>query len=111
MLSATTENATRLLTSQTTERRPLQRTGLPNLLIIQSKFFFLFIGREATTRPANNSLLMCNVVQLCLAANNILLMRIKMKLHFSPSCDCPCMKVTEHFTSRGYSLKTNSVIQ
>ena len=48
---------------------------------------------------------MCNVVQLCLAANNILLMCIKMKLHFSSSCNCPCMKVAEHFTFHGYSLK------
>ena len=38
--------------------------------------FFLFIGREPTTWPANNGLLMRNVAQLCLAANNILLLRI-----------------------------------
>ena len=38
------------------------------------KFFFLFIGLEPTTWPANNGLLLCNVFQLCLAANNILVM-------------------------------------
>ena len=64
MLSATTENATRLLTSQTTERRPLQRTGLPNLLIIQCKFFFLFIRQEATMWPANN----CSQIIVCSCA-------------------------------------------
>ena len=66
MLSATTENATRLLTSQTAERRPLQRTGLPNLLIIQCKFFFLFIGQEATTWPANNcpQIIVCSCAML-----------------------------------------------
>ena len=40
------------------------------------QFFFLFIGQEPTTRPANNGLLMRNVTQLCLATNNILLSRI-----------------------------------
>ena len=40
------------------------------------QFFFLFIGREPTTWPANNGLLMRNVTQLCLATNNILLSRI-----------------------------------
>ena len=38
------------------------------IIIIRSEFFFLFIGRQP-------SLLMCNAVQQCLAANNILLMR------------------------------------
>ena len=38
------------------------------------KFFFLFIGLEPTTWPANNGLLLRNVIQLCLAANNILVM-------------------------------------
>ena len=103
MLSATTENAARLLTSQTTERRPLQRTGLPNLLIIQSKCFFLFIGREATMWPANN----CSQIIVCSCAmlSNCVWLQIAFcscvlkwsKLHFSPSCDCPHMKVAEHF--------------
>ena len=49
-------------------------------IIICCKLFFLFIGWKPTTWPANNclksnGLVMCNVVQLCLAANNILLMR------------------------------------
>ena len=38
-------------------------------------FFFLSIGREPTAWPENNGLLMRNVVLICLAANNILLMR------------------------------------
>ena len=52
-----------------------------NWIIIQSKFFFLFVGQEPTTWPANNclqnnnGLLMHNAVQLCLASNNILHMR------------------------------------
>ena len=48
------------------------------LIIIRNKFFFLFIGRKPTMWPANNSLqynglLICNAIQQCLAANNILL--------------------------------------
>ena len=48
-------------------------------IIIRCKCFFLFIGREPTTWPANNCLqnngvLTYNVVQLFLAANTILLM-------------------------------------
>ena len=46
-----------------------------SLFIIRSQFFFLFISREPTTWPTNNGLLMRNVVQLCLAANNNLLIR------------------------------------
>ena len=45
-----------------------------NNIIIRCKCFFLFIGGEPTMWPANNSLLMHNIIQLCLAANNILLM-------------------------------------
>ena len=47
-------------------------------IIILCKFFFLFIGRKPTLWPVNNclqinnGLFMRNVVQLCLAANNIL---------------------------------------
>ena len=36
---------------------------------------FPFFGQAPTTWPANNGLLMRNVNQLCLAANNILLLR------------------------------------
>ena len=46
-----------------------------SLFIIRSQFFFLFISRDPTTWPTNNGLLMRNVVQLCLAANNNLLIR------------------------------------
>ena len=56
---------------------------------------------------------MRNVVQLCLAANKILLMRKRNRafLRFSPSCDRSRVKMADRFTSRGYSLKTNSVIE
>ena len=49
---------------------------------------------------------MRNVVQLCLAANNILRMR-KRNDAFSPSCDRSCVKMADRFASRGYSLKNN----
>ena len=74
------------------------------IIIIQSKFFFLFIGREPTRRPANNCLqimvcsIMCNAVQQCLAAD-------KRKPCFSPSCDRSCVKMADGFASQGYSLK------
>ena len=54
------------------------------VIIISSKFFFLFIGREPTTWPANNYLQImvcsCTMLSNCvwlwdLAANNILLIR------------------------------------
>ena len=50
-----------------------------NLIIIRSKFFFLFIGREPTTWTGNNCLQImvcsCAMPSNSLAANNILLMR------------------------------------
>ena len=49
---------------------------------------------------------MCNVVQLCLAANKILLM-CKSKHAFLRSCDRSCVKTADRFAglSRRYSLK------
>ena len=53
---------------------------LINMFIIRCIFLFLFIDRKPTTWPANNCLniMVCswmrNVVLLCLATNNILLM-------------------------------------
>ena len=47
---------------------------------------------------------MCNAVQQCLAANNILFMR-KGKSCFSPCCDRSCVKMADRFASQGYSLK------
>ena len=55
-------------------------------IIIRSKFFFLFIGWQPTTWPANNCLqitlcsstMLCN--RLCLARNNILLIH---KWHYA----------------------------
>ena len=48
-------------------------------VIIQCKFFFLLLAdslpRDLEILPTNNGLLMRNDVQLCLAANNILLTR------------------------------------
>ena len=48
-------------------------------IIIQSRFFLSFDWLRAhhvtcKQPPTNNGLLMCNFVQLCLDANNILLM-------------------------------------
>ena len=48
--------------------------------------------------PNNGLLLMRNVVQLCLATNNIL-------QRFSPSCDRSCAEMVELLASRRYSLK------
>ena len=48
--------------------------------------------------PSNGLLLMRNVVQLCLATNNIL-------QRFSPSCDRSCVEMVELLASRRYSLK------
>ena len=79
-------------------------------IIIWSKFFFLFIGREPTMWPANNCLLMCNAVQQCLAANNILLM-CKEKPCFSPSCDHSCENGRSLHFPRIFIKKTNSVIK
>ena len=50
------------------------------IIIIWCKVFFIFIDQEPTTWLANNcqqnnDLLMCNFIQLCSAANKILLMR------------------------------------
>ena len=53
-----------------------------SLFIIRSQFFFLFISREPTNWPTNNGLLMRNVVQLYLAANNNLLIRKESTLFF-----------------------------
>ena len=71
------------------------------------QFFFLFIGREATTWPANNCLQIvvcsCSVSPNCvwLQNNNIVLMMRK--------CDCSCMKVANHFIyPKIFIKKTNS---
>ena len=45
---------------------------------------------------------MHNTVQLCLAANNILLMR---KGTRSPSCDRSCVKMADRLASQGYLLQ------
>ena len=66
------------------------------LIIIRSKFFFLFIGREPITWPANNclQLMVCSCAML---SNNVWLQIIF----------CPCVKetVADCFTSQWYSLK------
>ena len=48
---------------------------------------------------------MCNVVQLCLAAYNILLMHAYMKPRISPSCDCSCVKMADRFQSVSLFIK------
>ena len=61
-----------LRTKQNTSNSQMKR------IIIQCKFFFVFVGRENTSLdlpinlPTNNGLLICSVVQLPLAANNVL---------------------------------------
>ena len=74
-------------------------------IIIHGKFFFLFIGWKPTTWPANNclknnGLLMRNVVQLCLAANNILLMRKRNHVWYVLA-----WKKADRFAPRRCSLK------
>ena len=57
-----------------TPLHPMQSTiaDLNYRIIFQCKLFFLFIGRLIPPCvPTNNGLFMRNVVQLCLAANNI----------------------------------------
>ena len=71
-------------------------------IIIRSKLFFLFIGREPTTWPANNYLQMRNAVQLfvfsvCLQI--IFCSCVKETLLFS------FLKTADPFASQGYSLK------
>ena len=48
---------------------------------------------------------MCNVVQLCLAAYNILLMHAYMKPRISPSCDRSCVKMADRFQSVSLFIK------
>ena len=50
--------------------------------------------RDLQKLSTNNGLPMLNVVQLCLAANHILLMR-KWNHIFSPSCDCFYIKMAK----------------
>ena len=47
---------------------------------------------------------MRNVVQLCLAPNNILLVR-KLNHDFFPSCDRSCVKMADCFQSMGFLIK------
>ena len=55
---------------------------------------------------------MCNVVQLCLAAYNILLMHAYMKPRISPSWDRSCVKMADRFQSVSLFIKKkNSVIE
>ena len=55
----------------------------PHLIIIRSKFFFLFIGREPTTLPANNCLQI--MVCSCAMPSNCVWLPIKF---------CACLKET-----------------
>ena len=48
---------------------------------------------------------MCNVVQLCLAAYNILLMHAYMKPRISPSWDRSCVKMADRFQSVSLFIK------
>ena len=79
-------------------------------IIIRSKFFFLFIGWQPTTWPANNcpQIVVCSCAMPfnCVWLGIIIILHIrKRKPCFSPSCDRSCVKMADGFTSRGYSLK------
>ena len=82
--------------------------------IIRCKFFFLFIGRELTSWPANkclqNGLLMRTVIQLCLAANNSLLM-CKWNHAFLLVAIALEWKWQIASLPEGFPKKTNSVIE
>ena len=78
------------------------------IIIIGRKFFFLLIGREPTTWPANN----CLQIMLCLCAmlSNCVWLQIVFcwcvnETCFSPSCDCSGVKMADCFAFKGYSLK------
>ena len=78
-------------------------------IIIRSKFFSLFIGREHTTWPANN----CLEIMVCSSAmpsNSVWLQIIfyscvKETVLFSFLCDRSCVKMADPFASKGYSLQ------
>ena len=81
-----------------------------NIIIIRSKFFFLFVGQEPTTWPVNNCLQImicsCAMPSNCVWLQIIFCTCVKETV-LSPSCDRPCVKMADRFASRGYSLKTN----
>ena len=77
-------------------------------IIIRSKFFFLFIGRQPTTWPANNGLQI--MVCSCAMPSNSVWLQIIFCLcvkpcSVSPSCDRSCVKMVDRFASQGNSLK------
>ena len=72
------------------------------ILSLEANFYFFLLAEsppgDCKKLPSNNGLLMFNAVQLCLAANNILLMR-------KGNRDRSCVKMADRFASQGYSLK------
>ena len=89
-------------------RKEGQLLVVKTVIIIRSKFFFLFIGRELTTWPANNCLQI--MVRPCAKPSNCVWLQIIFctcvkKRCFSPSYNRSCMKMADYFASRGYSLK------
>ena len=68
-----------------------------NWIIIQSKFFFLFVGQEPTTWPANN----------CLQNNNGLLMRNAVNSVWLQMIFCSCVKETVLFSFLQSLLREN----
>ena len=96
-------------------RKEGQPLVLKTVIIIQSKFFFLFIGREPTTWPANNCLQI--MVCSCVMPSNCVWLQIIF---------CTCIKETVLFSfllsflrengrllrfPRIFIKKTNSVIK
>ena len=79
-----------------------------NAKSFETNFFFLFIGREPTTWPANNCLQI--MVCSCAMPSNCVLLQLMFcscikETVLSPSCDCSCVKMADCFISQGYSLK------
>ena len=78
-------------------------------IIIRCKSFFVFIGREPTTWPANNCLQI--MVFSCAMSSNFVWRQINFypcvnDTKLSPSCDRSCVKMADRFASRRCSLKT-----
>ena len=82
--------------------------GQTRCIIIRSKFFFLFIGRERTTWPPNNCLMVCSCTMPsnCVWLQIIFCTCVKEAVLFSYSPTRSCVKMTDRFASRGYSLKS-----
>ena len=76
--------------------------------IIRCKFFFLFIGRELTSWPANKCLQI--MVCSCALSSNFVWLQILFCSCINETtlfsfCDRSCVKMADRFTCRRYSLR------